>query len=76
MANIVRIKGKTVKDLAAAADIAVVNVKIGNLANLDTTAKNSFIAAINEVTQNDESIPLAIVTILLVLCLVLRGVSI
>lgn len=52
MANIVRINGKAVKDLAAAADIATINTEIGNLADLDTTDKSSLVAAINEAAQS------------------------
>lgn len=52
MANIVRINGKAVKDLAAAADIAVINAEIGNLSDLDTTDKSSLVAAINEAAQS------------------------
>lgn len=52
MANIVRINGKSVKDLAAAADIAAINTEIGNLADLDTTDKSSLVAAINEAAQS------------------------
>lgn len=53
MANIVRINGKAVKDLAATANIVIINTEIGNFANLDTTAKNKFVAAINEVAQSN-----------------------
>lgn len=52
MANIVRINGKAVKDLAAAADIEVINTEIGNLSDLDTTDKSSLVAAINEAAQS------------------------
>lgn len=52
MANIVRINGKAVKDLAAAADIAEINTEIGSLSDLDTTAKNNLVAAINEAAQS------------------------
>lgn len=52
MANIVRINGKAVKDLAAAADIAAINTKIGDLSDLDTSDKSSLVAAINEAAQS------------------------
>ena len=52
MANIVRINGKTVKDLAAAADIAAINTEIGDLSDLDTTDKSTLVAAINEAAQS------------------------
>ena len=53
MVNIVRINGKAAKSLAAAANIAIINTEIGNFANLDTMAKNNFVAAINEAVQSD-----------------------
>lgn len=52
MANIVRINGKAVKDLAAAADIAAINTEIGDLSDLDTTDKSTLVAAINEAAQS------------------------
>lgn len=53
MVNIVRINGKAAKSLAATANIAIINAEIGNFANLNTTAKNNFVAVINEAAQSD-----------------------
>lgn len=55
MANIVKINGKYVKDITARNEITNLASQTGELTNLNTTAKNNLIAAINEVAQSDVS---------------------
>lgn len=55
MANIVKINGKYVKDITARNEITNLASQTGELTNLNTTAKNNLVAAINEVAQSDVS---------------------
>lgn len=55
MANIVKINGKYVKDTTARNEITNLISQTGELTNLNTTAKNNLVAAINEVAQSGGS---------------------